>query len=554
MIGEVLSSYVIERKLGEGGMGEVYLAAHRRIAKRVAIKLLLPEHSRDQTTVDRFFTEARATSLIDHPNIVEVVDCDIHPSGRAYIIMEYLRGESLSQVLRRVGDLRNDLGAFFAIAQQMASALAAAHAKGIVHRDLKPDNIFLTRGAGAGSPPVVKILDFGIAKLAGGGGIGASKTRTGSLLGTPLYMSPEQCRGASNVDYRSDIYSLGCVLFEMVSGRRPFEYEAFGELILAHVSEEAKPPSAYGIMLPAGLDGLLMRMLAKVAAERPSTMGEVEATLRQIAAAAAPGPSRLGILEPPEEAAPAPLPAVPTPAPAQPITAGGTAILDPSSPAAAHMASSLPGIRNPPPSQQTTLSRGAGEITYKRTPTRRGSSRGGNRAGVVAATVAGVALAGGVGVFFAVSKRPAPPRPSEESAAEPARPAPRPRAEPAPPPLPTMITVEVSGPPPGLTANLDGQPASLPLRMARDGREHKLDFSAPGFVDETKTFEATQDQILTLVLQKAPVTAPAVAHRSHHEDRHRPENKAAATPAPAAQPAAPAPEPAKKRPSAITDI
>ncbi len=146
MIGEVLGGYVIERKLGEGGMGEVYLATHRRISRRAAVKVLHPEFSREPDILNRFFNEARATSVIEHPNIVQVHDCDFHASGRAFIIMEYLRGETLASAIKRLGNLRDDLGAIFLLMRQMASALEAAHAKGIVHRDLKPDNIFLVKG------------------------------------------------------------------------------------------------------------------------------------------------------------------------------------------------------------------------------------------------------------------------------------------------------------------------------------------------------------------------------------------------------------------------
>src|SRR3954468_10027689 len=188
MIGETLGSYRIVSRLGAGGMGEVYLAEHTRIERRAAIKVLLPQLSSNQEVVERFFSEARATSSIRHRGIVEVLDCDVHPSGRAYIVMELLEGESLGGRLARDPDFGRDVDRVLAVTGAVADAVAAAHAKGIVHRDLKPDNVFLARDDAAPFGFPVKILDFGIAKLmggaAGGGGDGqgSMRTRTGSLL------------------------------------------------------------------------------------------------------------------------------------------------------------------------------------------------------------------------------------------------------------------------------------------------------------------------------------------------------------------------------------
>jgi eukaryotic-like serine/threonine-protein kinase len=168
-------------------MGQVYLAEHQRIARRVAVKVLLPELSANESVIERFFTEARATSLIRHPGIVEVLDCDVL-DNQAYIVMEFLEGESLAGYLLRVGSLQRDLGFALAVVGQVADAVGAAHASEIVHRDLKPDNIFLCASA-RDARVVPKVLDFGIAKLAVQGTSG--QTRTGMLMGTPAYMSPE---------------------------------------------------------------------------------------------------------------------------------------------------------------------------------------------------------------------------------------------------------------------------------------------------------------------------------------------------------------------------
>src|SRR6185312_6524854 len=182
MIGQTLGSYTIVERIGAGGMGEVYLAKHRRIERQAAIKLLLPALSRDPDIVNRFFNEARATSLITHPGIVQIYDCDVH-EDRAYIVMEYLEGANVNAALVRNGAF--DIGMAAWIIAQLADALAAAHAKGIVHRDLKPENVFLAQDPLRPGTTVVKILDFGIAKLSDRSGP-TSHTRTGSILGTPI--------------------------------------------------------------------------------------------------------------------------------------------------------------------------------------------------------------------------------------------------------------------------------------------------------------------------------------------------------------------------------
>ena len=271
-------------------MGEVYLGEHVHMGRKAAIKVLLPELSSKADVVARFFNEARATALLKHPGIVEVLDCDVHTSGRAYIVMEYLAGESLGEYLGRVGSLRDHPRIVAAIAGQIAAALAAAHGKGIIHRDLKPDNVFLSPTPEAPTPVSVKILDFGIAKLVGAADTGEiKKTRTGSLLGTPLYMSPEQCRGAGGIDARTDIYSLGCIIFEALSGRPPFVREGAGELIVAHVSEAPPELSSLVPSVPPALGQLVMQMLAKDPGQRPPSMADVVRQIEDLLGVAAGG-------------------------------------------------------------------------------------------------------------------------------------------------------------------------------------------------------------------------------------------------------------------------
>jgi serine/threonine-protein kinase len=296
MIGLEFGGYRVVRQLGEGGMGAVFLAEHRQIDRKVAIKILLPALSSIPDAVARFFAEARAASLIKHPGIVEVFECgELH--GRAFILMEYLDGENLAAALARAGKLAGDLGTALAIAARIADAVGAAHTKQIVHRDLKPENVFLVAGNG---PMVVKILDFGVAKLLADAE--PSRTRSGSLVGTPKYMSPEQCRGLKTIDHRADIYSLGCILFELLCGRPPFVKDATGDLLIAHVTEA--PPSARSLEpeVPAELDVLVAAMLAKEPADRPPSMSAVAERLQRVRERAGPaitqvsepGPAMLG--------------------------------------------------------------------------------------------------------------------------------------------------------------------------------------------------------------------------------------------------------------------
>ena len=273
MVGRTIGNYTLAEKLGQGGMGEVYLAEHRRIGRRAAIKFLLPALTRDADVVTRFFNEARATSLIRHPGIVEIYDCDV-VDEQAYIVMEYLEGESLAAALRRTGGLAHEPATIAAIVGQIASALAAAHRKEIIHRDLKPENVFLSVEESSRAPFIVKILDFGIAKLAAPGG-GGSNTRTGGLLGTPVYMSPEQCRGVSTIDRRTDVYALGCVMFELATGRHVFIKDASGDLLVAHIIETPPRVSSIRPEIPAWMDELVARMLSKSPDDRPSSMDEV---------------------------------------------------------------------------------------------------------------------------------------------------------------------------------------------------------------------------------------------------------------------------------------
>ena len=271
VIGKTVGSYTIVRELGEGGMGAVYLAEHKLMGKQAAVKVLLPQYCAVQEVVERFFNEAKAASMIKHPGIVDIYDFGTQEDGSAFIVMELLEGEALSDKLKRDRRLPNPEVAL--LGQQMAKALEAAHALGIVHRDLKPDNVFLEPDSAAKGGVRPKILDFGIAKLNDDLSDSMVKTRTGAIMGTPIFMSPEQCSGAGVIDGRADVYSLGCILHLMVCARPPFVKKGAGALIAAHLTEQAAPLSSFEASVDPKLEAIIMSTLAKSPDERPQSMG-----------------------------------------------------------------------------------------------------------------------------------------------------------------------------------------------------------------------------------------------------------------------------------------
>ena len=279
VVSETVGNYRIVGSLGVGGMGTVYRAEHVLIGRPAAVKLLHPEMTANRDVVTRFFNEARATSAIKHPGIVEIFDFGYTQDSHAYIVMELLEGETLAQRIRAGG--RMPTGDAAVLMRDVCSALAAAHDKGIVHRDLKPDNIFIVPDPEQGER--TKILDFGIAKLTEMG-LASGATKTGAVMGTPTYMSPEQCRGAGQVDHRADLYSIGCMLYELVAGRPPFVNPGAGELIGSHLFVEPEPLSRHA-PVTADLESLVMSLLAKDPAQRVQTARELGQYLVMIAQA-----------------------------------------------------------------------------------------------------------------------------------------------------------------------------------------------------------------------------------------------------------------------------
>ena len=279
LVGEVVGEYRIDSVLGRGGMGYVYGAVHTVIGKRAAIKVLNRELSLNPEAVERFVTEARAVNQIGHPNIVDVFGFGATDDGRQFMVMEWLRGQTLAE-RQHEGPL--DVPAICRILDAIASALEAAHAEHIAHRDLKPDNVFLSTIKGGGE--AVKLLDFGIAKLLGTDEVRMERTRTGFMMGTPAYMSPEQARG-KDVDHRTDIYSLGVIAYELFCGTPPFFHETAMDMVVAHMHSTPAAPSESRPGLSEAIDTLVLGMMEKHAGDRPS-VADIRASLAEISAGA----------------------------------------------------------------------------------------------------------------------------------------------------------------------------------------------------------------------------------------------------------------------------
>ena len=293
-------------------MGVVYVGRHETLGHRVVVKVLQPELSRNADMVQRFFNEAQATTAIRNPGIVQVFDFGTTPDGRAYFVMELREGQTLAARLKQQ---RHDYEECCRLGRQIANVLQAAHAAGITHRDLKPDNLFLVPDLEVIGGERVKVLDFGIAKLAGEARSSGVKTHTGLMMGTPHYMSPEQCRSASTADPRSDIYSLGCILFEMACRRPPFIGGGLGDIVAAHLHEPPPRPQNFAPDIPGGLSALIVNMLAKHPDARPQTMTLVSQMLDEVlrtfggSSVRAPTPLPMPPPPPPPPRAPTPFPA-----------------------------------------------------------------------------------------------------------------------------------------------------------------------------------------------------------------------------------------------------
>jgi serine/threonine protein kinase len=272
--------YVVRAVLGEGGMGTVFEAEHITIGRAVAVKVLHPQQARKKDAVKRFHQEARAAGAIGHPNICEVYDLGTLDDGSPYLVMEKLMGETLADRIASEGGLPFD--DVIDVLTQVLSGLVAAHEKRIVHRDIKPENVFLTRRVGC--PPVAKLLDFGVSKIMAV--IGGERdedldlTRTGMVMGTPYYMSPEQARGDRNLDARVDLYACGVIMYEALTGRRPYTAANYNALLLQILTTSPRPARELRPALPSGFDQVLDKSMARAREDRYQTAAEFQKDLQ----------------------------------------------------------------------------------------------------------------------------------------------------------------------------------------------------------------------------------------------------------------------------------
>jgi serine/threonine-protein kinase len=514
VIGRSIGNYKIVRVLGEGGMGTVYLAEHPMIGKRVAVKMLRPDLGTDPGLVSRFFQEAKAVNEIRHPNIVDISDFGHTEDGIVYFVMELMEGQSLRDRISASGPMPIDLAVTFA--RQVIDALAAAHRVGIVHRDLKPDNIFLVADAQVPGGFRAKLFDFGVAKLLGDkqNQVG-HKTIDGAVVGTPFYMSPEQAL-CQDVGTAADIYAMGVVMYEMVTGTVPFRSEQLVLLLNAILKQPAPPPSRSRRETPPWLDRLVLRCLEKDPEARPRSMEEVNAILAAGSAEMSGGEAALGAtMMAPVGLTPPPMavghaPAARTAVARQPTVAGEpAATVAPQSKASS--ATSLP--------RQTAVRNGAarssepmGLVTQVRTYL---DSRRVQRVAIPLIVVVAVGIVASIFVSSAAK------RPITEIA---------PEVAPPPPPQPSHVSIHINSEPPGaevVRLNDNRALGTTPMVDIRpaDGRQINYRFHLAGHTDVQMPIQATAPgkyeltATLTLVERKSDSggrSPGSSGHRASH--------------------------------------
>ena len=481
LIGLILGErYRLLSRIGEGGMGTVFLAEHVALGKQVAVKVLRAEYSRDEELVRRFEQEARSASRIDHENVVDVVDFGRTPGGSLYFVMEALEGESLARLIRRQGALPVERA--LRILAQICQALGAAHACGVVHRDLKPENVILVRRDDGAD--LVKVLDFGISKTHGvpeGGRI----TRVGSIIGTPEYMAPEQAMGAA-VDHRCDVYAFGVLAYEMLTGRLPFHGESPLATLLKHQGEPPVPPSRLRPDLPPEAEAMVLRALVKRPEGRQQDMAEVSADLCRALAAVGLAPMMTPVKGlPPLPPATGGTARFPAPRPASPR--GETVALDSDEVVSApprRLAEAPPTARVAIPTPPPDFDR------VRRRP--RAVLLGG--VSVAALAVTGVVTGLVPLVRIAPTPAPVPPPATQAAALLPAAiPAAAAREPPAPAPIPRLLVTLRTVPPGAEVFRGQDRVGATPLEVEMEaGGEAEYRFARSGYRSVARRVRASE--------------------------------------------------------------
>lgn len=497
LVGQVIQErFRVEKKLGQGGMGAIYLAEHLLLKKFVAIKCLHAGLASNPDVVRRFKNEAVAASSIGHPNIVEVMDMGRFDDGTFYMVLEYLEGRDFQEDLDAAGPQPVDKVAHVGV--QVCVALGAAAKKGIVHRDLKPENIFLVRRHG--DDAFVKVLDFGISKILDGS---SGATKTGELMGTPYYMAPEQVLGDKEVTHLADIYALGVIFFQALSGRVPFDGNVLAQIIMKIATQPAPSVRDLAPEVPERLADLILRMMSKDPAARPQTFHEVALGLGPFLSEMSPF-SQPGALE---KVAPASIGAS---RPAFEATQLGT--------------TEAPFV------PARTLTHG------KELPPGNAGSRAARRPPVWMIGAGAALLLLIVGWTFSASDEDAPAAETSEEAKDVS-------AE-----NENEVKVEISTVPADAKLFLDGKPLENPFEgvFEKDLDDHELLVKRPGFKEERRKMLFTTSQTIVIPLSedvaptdtaaKAGNSAPAPASGASSTVKTSPAPRASASPTPAPKP------------------